>query len=42
VSFLNQLKSRAHALHGSPAAAIRTEVMDDLARLIVSEPNRFV
>lgn len=25
-----------------PAAAIRTQVMDDLARLIVSEPNRFV
>lgn len=25
-----------------PAAAIRTEVMDDLARLIVSESNRFV
>ncbi len=25
-----------------PAAAIRTEVLDDLARLIVSEPNRFM
>jgi len=25
-----------------PVADIRTEVMDDLARLIVSEPNRFV
>jgi hypothetical protein len=25
-----------------PVAAVRTEVMDDLARLVVSEPNRFL
>lgn len=38
MSFLNQLRSQAKALQSQQ---IKTEVLDELAKLIVCEPNRF-